>query len=259
MNTNRIQQRLHTEQIGRLLQYHESVDSTNRLAEQAARDGAAHGTVIVAGEQTAGRGRFQRLWHSPPGLGLWFSILVRPNITAAEAPTLSLLTGLALAQALEDLLPVQAQLKWPNDLLLKNKKTAGILLDLSSEQNQIDYIVIGVGINVSQQPADFPEEVRDSATSLAIASGKTVDFDTLLIGFLETFERLYHQFLDQGFTPFVEPYQDRCTLLGHEVSITVGDNIITGEVIGLQPSGAMVIFADGQETAVFAGEVTRVR
>jgi BirA family biotin operon repressor/biotin-[acetyl-CoA-carboxylase] ligase len=250
---------LQTRVIGREILCLDTVDSTNRYARELAEHGAAEGVVVLAEEQTRGRGRLDRTWHSPPGLGLWFSLILRPPIAPAAAPGLSLLTGLAVAKAIESQLHITADLKWPNDCLLYDKKTAGILIDLAAEAKSVRFIVVGIGINVRLLTDDFPPELRETATSLAVAAGHSVDRETILAAVLTEFETDYFRFLAEGLTPTIGPYTRRCGLIGCQVDILAGRKTIRGTAVRIDPSGALVLVANGQEHVLMAGEVTRVR
>ncbi len=259
MNAEEIKTGLETTILGRAIHCLDSVDSTNRYARNMAEGGAPDGTVILAEEQTRGRGRLDRSWHSPPGLGLWLSIILRPEIAPAAAPGLSLVTGLALAKTIEEQLNIAAKLKWPNDCLLGGKKTAGILIDLAASAELVRYVVVGVGINVLHNPDDFPPELQKMATSLSQAAARPVDRALFLTGFLAGLEREYFRFIKEGLAPFIKPYTRRCSLIGCHVEALVGRRLVTGKAVGIDPSGALVI-ADGEnEIVLTAGEVTRVR
>ncbi len=259
MNADQIKAVLQTTLIGQSIHCLDTVDSTNSYAGSLAEAGAADGTVVLAEEQTQGRGRLDRTWHSVPGLGLWMSIIVRPKIAAANAPGLSLVTGLALAVTIEEQLQISAKLKWPNDCLLSGQKVAGILLDLTTSQKQVNYVVVGVGINVRHGILDFPPDLQETATSLVSAAYRSVDRISFLAAFLARWEQQYLRFLTEGLAPTIAPYTRRCSLIGCQIDAMVGKSIISGKAIAIDPSGALVITDGTKKTVLTAGEVVRVR
>jgi BirA family biotin operon repressor/biotin-[acetyl-CoA-carboxylase] ligase len=184
---------------------------------------------------------------------------LRPKIRPAEAPGLSLVAGLALAMTIEEQLNIPARLKWPNDCLLAGRKTAGILTELSAERDRVDFVILGVGINVNQQQDDFPPELQEIATSLALAAKSAVDRVTFLQAFLRRFEQDYLQFTRAGLGPTIGRYETRCSLIGCEIEAKVGKKTILGRAIRVDPGGGLVVTHEGRETILTAGEVTRVR
>jgi BirA family biotin operon repressor/biotin-[acetyl-CoA-carboxylase] ligase len=158
--------RLKTKCIGRTIHAYNSVHSTNDIAARLASEGAPEGTIVTSEIQTKGRGRLSRSWHSPPETGIYSSIILRPKFASEQAPGLSIMTALALADTIETYCPDQTKIKWPNDVLISGRKVAGILTELSAEGRRIEHVVIGVGINVNHRAEDFPEELRSIATSV---------------------------------------------------------------------------------------------
>ncbi len=177
--------------IGRKIYAFQRVTSTNDLAKRLAEKGEPEGALIIADCQTKGRGRFQRHWQSPPGTGLWFSIILRPKISVENLETIPLLTGVSVAQAIETVTGLKPILKWPNDILLTSKKVCGILIESSFTQEKLNYLVLGIGINVNQQPLDFSDEIRNRSTSLSIESDHSVDRKDLLLEILHFLELNY--------------------------------------------------------------------
>jgi len=259
MHADQIKSRLKTTFIGRELYCLETVDSTNHFARNLAENGALDGTIVLAERQTHGRGRLDRSWYSPPGLGLWMSIILRPTIAPVLAPGLSLVTALALAKTIERQLRLAAKLRWPNDCLLEGKKTAGILIDLAADPKLVRFAVVGIGINVAHAIDDFPVELREEATSLSIAAGRDVDRVDILLPFLAELESEYLRFLAEGLAPIINHYTTRCSLIGCQVDALVGEKIISGTAIGIASSGGLVVATGEQEIILTAGEVIRVR
>lgn len=191
--------RLHTRRMGRVYQFLSVCDSTNDVVRTQASAGAAEGLLVVADAQTAGRGRQRRAWHSPPGMNLYFSLLLRPGLQVRQAAPLTLLAGAALAQALARA-GAAPRVRWPNDVLLpfagQMRKAAGILMEMASEAQSIRHIVLGVGVNVNS--AEFPPELADRATSLRLAAGQDFHRGQILADFLAAFESIYDDFLALG-------------------------------------------------------------
>lgn len=237
ISSNEISLGLKTDTLGRAIHFEESVTSTQKIAHQLAYDGAAEGTLIVAEEQTAGRGRLNRAWHSPMYTGVWMSLILRPNLPPAKAPQLTLLTAVAIAQAIEEVTSLRTDIKWPNDILINKKKTVGILTEMQAEADKINSVIIGMGINVNQELEHFPEELHSIATSLAIELGKPVNRAELIQMILLKFENLYHRYLEHGFYPI--------KLLWESYAISIGKKIIARTITGTLEGTAKGITEDG--------------
>ena len=194
----RMRAKLSTRVFGRALEYHERVGSTNDVILDLAGRGAPHGTVCLADEQSAGRGRRGSGWFSPPGCGIWASVLLRPRLSAALTPPLTLCTAAAVARVLEATAGVAVKIKWPNDLLMGDRKVAGILAETRVITGEEPVIVVGMGINVNHTRDQFPDEIAASATSLRIESGGPVAREDLLLAILASFESAYADYLASG-------------------------------------------------------------
>ncbi|MEW6273286.1 MAG: biotin--[acetyl-CoA-carboxylase] ligase [Thermodesulfobacteriota bacterium] len=237
--------------------HRDAVDSTNRLAAELARGGAPEGTVVIAEQQTAGRGRLGRTWASPANVNLYCSIVLRPAVPPLEVPRLTLVAGLAVAQAIaatgEQLAP---QIKWPNDVLLDGRKVAGVLTELEAEAERVRFVIVGIGVNLNAARGDFPRELARKATSLALATGERVDraaFTGRLLGALET---AYEVFRTRGFAALRARYEAFHCLPGRRVSID-GRPPTSGVVRGVDDDGALLVETKGGEVRrVVAGEVT---
>jgi BirA family biotin operon repressor/biotin-[acetyl-CoA-carboxylase] ligase len=255
-----IQRGLSTVWLGRNLHYFDEIDSTNRAALDLARSGAAHGTAVIAEAQHAGRGRLGRSFHSPAHQNLYTSIVLRPQIDTARAPTLLLAAGVAVAEAIVDWLgdaePVR--IKWPNDVLLGGRKTSGILMELGAEEARVSHAVLGIGVNLNVDPSTFPAEFRERATSLSRFAGRPVDraaFTRLLYSRLEDVLDAHAR----GGLPAVRARFDAFfDMLGRTVTVhQMGDSVLVGTVLGLAESGALQIeSSDGNRLTVFAGDVS---
>ncbi|MDZ4724131.1 MAG: biotin--[acetyl-CoA-carboxylase] ligase [candidate division Zixibacteria bacterium] len=253
---------LKTSFVGRTCHSYRTVKSTNDLASQIAESGspASEGTIITSEEQTKGRGRLGRSWHSPFGTGIYLSIILKPRFAPERAPGISIMTALALAKTLEPYSPGDIQIKWPNDVLINGKKTAGILTELSAERNKINCLVVGVGINVNQGVENFPEELRNSATSLRRALKHKVRRVPLLQSFLVHFEKEYLIYQKHDLTKSHARLKRYSSLLGHDVKILSGSHITSGKAIDIDSRGCLILKqTDGTRVAISAGEVSVVK
>jgi BirA family biotin operon repressor/biotin-[acetyl-CoA-carboxylase] ligase len=234
---NEISLGLKTETLGRNIHFEETVTSTQKIAHKLAYDGVPEGTLLVAEEQTSGRGRLNRAWHSPKYTGVWMSLILRPNLPPAKAPQLTLLTAVAITQAIEEVTGLRADIKWPNDILINKKKTVGILTEMQAEADKINSIIIGMGINVNQEQENFPKELYSIATSLAIELGKPINRAELIQMILYKFETLYLRYLEHGFYPV--------KLLWESYAVSIGKRIIARTITGRLEGIAKGITEDG--------------
>lgn len=247
---------LKTRTFGCQLHCYRRIGSTNSRACQLADTSAPEGTIVVAEEQTAGKGRLNRSWHSPPYLGIWSSVILRPKLSLPRVSGLSLLAALAFAETAERELGLTVDLKWPNDGLIQGKKVLGVLTEVSAEGDRLSYAVCGTGINVSHEAVDFPAELRKRATSLKLAMGQSIDRLAFFRAFLGEFEHAYRSFRGEGITPFLPEYRRRSILLGREVVVQQGAHTVMGTGVGIDENGALVIREGRRDVVVFAGEVT---
>jgi len=250
---------LKTKTIGQKVISFNEVKSTNSLASQIAETGAAHGTIITAEQQTRGRGRLGRNWYSPSGKGIYLSIILRPKFSPDQAPGLSIMTALSLALTVEKILPKKVRIKWPNDLLLGDRKAAGILTELTAERKKIDYIIVGVGININQQSADFPDELRDAATSLRRVARRKINRIELLQNFLVIFEREYERYCRQRLRPVHKQIRRYSSLLDQSVRLAGAGKTIQGVVADIDELGRLVVHEGDKVHYINSGEVTVVR
>jgi BirA family biotin operon repressor/biotin-[acetyl-CoA-carboxylase] ligase len=248
--------RLQTSWLARRHIHVETCQSTNDLAAAQARAGAPEGLLVTADEQTGGRGRMGRAWHSPPWANLYLSLLLRPQRPATEIPPLTLLAGGALAEAIRSL-GFDARVKWPNDLLLRvdghAKKVAGILTEASTEGDTVGHVVVGIGVNVNSR--SFPDELGDRATSLRIARGAAVDRADVLTRVLSAFERAYDQFRSRGVAAAIELWESHADL-GARCRARVPEGEVEGVTVGVGADGALLIRDDGAHVhRIVSGEI----
>ncbi len=226
----------------KMIRCYNSVDSTNLTIHQLAAEGAPAFTTAVAEEQLEGRGRRGRSWFSPPESGLWFSILLRPeSLRPEDASAITLVTAAVLADSLNRHYKLPVKIKWPNDLLIEGKKFCGILAELRGDLQQIEYLVIGIGLNVNRNLSDFPLELQQLATSLSIEGGSELDRTDLFLTLHSDLDSAYRRFLDDGFTPFHQLWKRYNTTLGHEVTVNSAGGAISGQALDLTSQGALQI------------------
>lgn len=245
-----------TQWAGQEIYYFPDTDSTNIRAKELGEKGAPHGTLAVAGRQSAGRGRRGRGWESPPGCSIYMSILLRPQFLPSRAPMLTLAMAYSVAEALKKCTGQEIGIKWPNDIVLNGKKLVGILTEMSSEIDYINHVVIGVGINVNMD--SFSEEIAKTATSLRIETGKVMKRSTLIAEIMKHFERNYDTFLQSGdLSGIREDYNRLLVNCGKEVRILGAKEPYQALALGINDSGELLVRKhDGSEEAVYAGEVS---
>ena len=238
------------------LYYFPIVDSTNTRAKEMAAAGAPHGTVLIANSQTGGRGRMGRSFHSPAGCGIYMSMLLRPKCPAKDLMHLTCAVAVAAADGIQAATGLRPGIKWTNDLVCGQKKLGGILTELSLDGNgNVDYAVIGIGINCNQSAEDFPEDIRKIATSLTLCTGKTIDRASVIAHILEALQKMSENLQDSAAT--IIRYRADCITIGQEISLVRGDEIRHGKALNVDEAGALVVeFPDGQIQAVQSGEVS---
>ena len=240
-----IQAQLKNSRIGQRLEYFKSTASTNADAFRLAEDGAIEGTVVLADAQSGGKGRRGRVWASPSGVNLYCSVVLRPAIMPYEAPQLTFLSAVAVARAVELTTKLVPEIKWPNDLLISGKKVAGLLNEMSAETDGINFVILGIGVNLNMTAEQFPNDLRHPATSLFLESGQRVDRSRFIGAMLAELGRLYGDFLSEGFEPVRAEWQQRCNANGKQVLVSdSGTECTGGRFIGIDEDGAMLLRSD---------------
>ena len=239
------------------LQYFPAVDSTNDLLKKWAKADASHGTAIVAGSQTGGHGRMGRSFHSPEGMGLYLSVLLRPECPPADLMHLTCAVAVAACDAVEAAAGFRPGIKWTNDLVFGKQKLGGILTEMGlSSDGTVDWCIIGIGINCHQRPEDFPEEIRSIAASLDMVTGKKTNPALLAARLLEALANMDVILMAEK-EAIMERYRTDCVTIGKEVSVVRGDEIRHGRALDVDPDGALVVeYDDGTVASVNAGEVS---
>jgi BirA family transcriptional regulator, biotin operon repressor / biotin---[acetyl-CoA-carboxylase] ligase len=254
---NEVNSYLNTKYIGNNIVHFDTIDSTNTKAKELASKGAQDGTIVISEEQTIGRGRFDRRWCSPKYKGIWMSIILRPNIDPINASTITLIGAAAVFNALQDI-GIKAEIKWPNDIILNNKKICGILTEMSSELNQINYLVIGIGININISYEEFPKELQEIATSLRVEKGQCFSRQEITAAILNHFEKLYEEFIIEGnLKTTIEICKKNSFLIGKEIQLLNRGELKAAKAVDINEDGLLVIeHKNGSIEKVISGEVT---
>ena len=239
------------------LLWFDSLDSTNTRARELARQGAAHGTVLIADHQTGGRGRRGRSFHSPAGVGIYMSVVLRPRCAPQEIMHLTCAAAVAMCDAVEAAVGFRPGIKWTNDLVCGQRKIAGVLTELGFDRlGTVDFAIIGIGINCCQQQSDFPEDIRGVAGSLASVSGKKINRALVAAAMMDALYRM-DQTLLTGKAHTLSRYRKDCITLGKEVSLVRGDEIRHGTALDIDCDGALIVrFPDKSTETVNSGEVS---
>lgn len=233
-------------------------DSTNLRAKELAALGAVEGTIVIAERQTGGRGRKGRSWFSPEG-GIYMSCILRPRMTPSEAPGITLMTGVAAAEAINLLTRLNARIKWPNDILVGGRKIAGILTEISADMDGIDYVVVGIGINVNISREDLGDDIREIATSVLIETGGPLARSRLVRAFLEQFEIYYRIIQDQGFEPIRKRWKDLSGIIGRRTRVEMIGKTLTGQVFDIDTDGVLLLTDDlGARHRIVSGDITLI-
>ena len=245
-----------TQVIGRDIQVFEQTTSTNDVAEKLARDGVKEGAVVFAESQTKGRGRLGRVWMSPTRKGLWFSVLLRPELHPQNTTQLTVISATALRRAFKSTTGLTADIKWPNDLLIGGKKTAGILTEMSAEMDRVRHVILGIGVDVNQDADEFPPELRSIATSLKIEAGAAISRAELAVEILRELDADYARIRGGKFSEIADEWEDACVTIGKNVAVHVGERHFRGHAESLDDDGALLVRTEhGHLERVIGGDV----
>lgn len=257
LTLDEINPNLHTKYIGRKVVYFDSIDSTNNEAKKLASLGENEGAVVIAEEQKMGRGRLGRQWISPKYKGIWMSLILRPDINPIHISKITQVAAAAVCKALIDL-HIDVAIKWPNDIVLNNKKVCGILTEMSGELNRVNYVIVGIGINVNIEAEEFEEDVKKIATSLKIEVKKHIERKKLVASILNNFEELYEEFTsNESIDKSIKICKEYSALIGKEVKIIERGNEIICKVIDLSKEGRLIVEHDnGRIEEIISGEVS---
>lgn len=243
--------------IGRDIRVFQETTSTSDVTEKLARDGAKEGVVVFAESQTKGRGRLGRKWVSPAGKGLWFSVLLRPQMRPQEATQMTVATAVAVSRAIETQTGLKTAIKWPNDLLIRGKKVAGILTELTADPDQIKHLIIGIGIDANLALSDLPTDLRPIATSLRIERNGAVDRPALAAQILTELDVEYRRVCQGKFPAVADEWEARCSTLGSRVVVNIGSRSVEGVAESLDDDGALLVRTQhGRIERIIGGDVT---
>lgn len=247
---------LNTVWAAKNLVFYEETGSTNQDAKKMAEEGAEHGTLVVANMQNAGRGRWGRTWLSPAGEAVYMSLLLRPPCEPEQASALTLVMALAVLETVKELKPQNCGIKWPNDIVMSGKKICGILTEMCVKKGDIDYVIIGVGINANQ--SSFAEEIADTATSILLQIGKRADRAWLICRIMHYFEQMYAEFEKTwDLTGLIERYHQSLLNKNRQVRVLDPKGEYEGVALGINPQGELLVRKqDGELIEVYAGEVS---
>jgi len=251
-----IQEGLRTQRFGKEeVVYFRETDSTNTRAKDLAAGGAPEGTLVIAEAQTGGRGRKGRSWFSPPGEGIYLSMVLRPRISPIEAPKITLIAGIAAAETLLEAFPgLDVHIKWPNDILVGAKKVAGTLTEIASDMDQVAYVVSGMGINVNGRR--FPAELKEIASSICVETGCPADRAVLVRSLLERYEKEYMSFLQKGPAPMLDRWKALSRTLGKRIQVDTPQGRRTGTARDLDRDGGLLLEDDqGRMFTIISGDV----
>jgi BirA family transcriptional regulator, biotin operon repressor / biotin---[acetyl-CoA-carboxylase] ligase len=249
---------LATRELGRTLHHYDALETTNGKAFELAHEGGLHGEVVVTEHQTRGKGRRGRAWVSPPGKNLAATVILRPDIAPSRASELTLVAAVALAETLRET-GVEATIKWPNDVQIVGRKVAGILTELSADVERVHFVVLGIGVNLNSELVDFPPEVAEIATSVALNRKGPVHRGLFLAALLGKLEAWVDRWSDEGFEPIRHAWKALSSTLGHEVLIRAEHRELVGVAEDIDPSGALLLRVHGNLERVLSGDVEHVR
>lgn len=252
-----VTQRTEKSMFGHCFRYHDEIGSTNQEAASLAIKGTPEGTVVVAESQSAGRGRPGRRWTSPAGKGLLFSVVLRPPLAMSEAHLFTVVGATAAAEAIEKHIPSRVAIKWPNDLFIGDRKIGGILMEVASEQDEIDWIILGLGLNVNTEFSELPVTLRRTATSLKIVGGEALDRSDILATLLLTLETHYQAALRGGFDRALTAFRERDYLLSRTISVETPQGPVVGAAAGIDDRGALLVeLPHRRMRSFFSGDVS---
>jgi BirA family biotin operon repressor/biotin-[acetyl-CoA-carboxylase] ligase len=258
LSESTIREGLRTRILGRSVRCYSSLASTNEEAKLLGREGEEEGLVVIADEQTAGRGRFGREWVSPRGEGIWMSILLRPGSNLEPVAALSLVAAHSVATALSQVSGVRTAIKWPNDVKIGEKKVCGILAELDKDSAGMGFLVMGIGLNVNQ--LRFGGDLKSYATSVRIETGKAFSRPQLVRRILENLEKSYLEIMKEGFSHVLKDVRRLCTMVGEQVRVRLGSEEVEGYVQDIDDAGRLVVRTeDGRIREILAGEASTVR
>lgn len=252
----KIKEGLQTDFVGREVHHFAEVTSTNDIAKELAAKGVEEGVLVISETQTLGRGRLGREWASPEG-GVWFSIILRPKVDPRDSSKLTFVAAVAVAKAIREMFDLEAEIKWPNDILIGGKKVCGILTETRIKGEMVDFVVVGVGINANVSLDSFPESLRNTLTSLKEEMKEEIEREKFLCALLEELEQYYLMFLQREFDLILEEWRSLAGFLGQYVEVVSFDERINGLAVDVDRDGALMIkLRNGTVKKVMEGDVS---
>ena len=249
-----IKKNLKTKYMGGNIHFYKEVDSTNDVARKLADEGAAEGTIVIAESQRSGKGRRGKKWISPSG-GVWMTIILRPDVEPNKAPQLTLVAGVAVAETLDAECGLDIGIKWPNDILIGDKKVSGILTEVKTDLGQVDYALVGIGIDLNMDINLFPPEIRGGATSLKAELDREIKGAELVQRFLQRFEYYYGEFKEGNFREILNQWRRLSSTIGTYVEVHKKGRTVYGEAVGVNKDGKLILeMDDGSLRKIISGE-----
>jgi len=246
-----------TRTVGRDIRVFQETTSTNDVIEKLARDGVKEGVAAFAESQTRGRGRLGRKWISPAGQGLWFSVLLRPKLSPQAVTQLTIASATALARAIHSAAGLAVEIKWPNDILVRGRKVAGILTEMKAEPDAVKYVTLGIGVNVNLTVNEFSSDLRRTATSLRVEAGESIDRAELAVEILRELDRDYARICSGQFEAVADEWEEQCQTIGRDVTIRIGERRVQGRAESLDSDGALLVRTQhGRLERIVGGDVT---
>ncbi|MDO8885656.1 biotin--[acetyl-CoA-carboxylase] ligase [Candidatus Oleimmundimicrobium sp.] len=250
-----IRYKLKTTLFDKKIYYFNEISSTNKIAKNEAAKGSPEGTLFVAEKQVKGKGRLGRKWVSPSG-GIWFSMVLRPEISPIDASKITILAGIAVAKAIKGETGLKVTLKWPNDIFIDGKKVAGILSEMSAEADKVNFVVVGIGVNANLSLSVFSEELRDKVATLKELLGAEVDRVALFKAILKEFEKVYLSLNEDSFEKALSEWKNLCGMLGKRVKISTLTEEIEGEALDINEQGSLLLkLFSGEIRTIYSGDV----
>ncbi|KMK76413.1 biotin--[acetyl-CoA-carboxylase] ligase [Alkalihalobacillus pseudalcaliphilus] len=247
---------LHTDNIGQTIHYYEQITTTQKAAMKLAQEGAGDGELVISNHQTEGKGRLGRVWETEQQKAITMSLILKPKIHPTKVPQLTLLAAVAVSRALQQATKLPVTIKWPNDLLINGKKLVGILTEMQAEPERVSTVIVGIGINVNQSYEDFHRELQEKATSLLIASDQSFKRSEIVAAVLNEFERLYDQYLSEGFAPIKALWEDNAESIGKQIIAHTAQGSYTGYAKGITDDGVLeLVEANGQIRHIYSADI----
>ena len=257
LNAESLRKQLAGKMIGHCLHYYDEIGSTNDEAFRLGEKGAPEGMVLIAESQSSGKGRMQRIWYSPPGANIYTSVILRPPVGTLQSTQIPIAAGVAAAETVNDFCPGRAWIKWPNDVLIGGKKVCGILAQIKMSGQAVDFVVVGIGINVNLAREQFPHDIQEIATSLAIEAGREISRPELIIRLYENMAKWYRELTRNGFTAVRERWLSLSEMIGKTISVKFHNEAVSGKAVGLDEDGSLILLtANNQNMTVSAGDAT---